>query len=93
MVSSPGKNRFKRYEDQRVGRGGGESHRVGLKDVPGGFEAERQVITLPYTVCVVSCWYCYDIPVNRGAPAVLARRVEAGCSMPYIDRIVGNGCR
>ena len=33
MVSSLGKNLFKRYEDQRVGRGGGEGHRIGLKGI------------------------------------------------------------
>ena len=33
MVSSLGKNLFKRYEDERVGRGGGEGHRIGLKGI------------------------------------------------------------
>jgi hypothetical protein len=33
MVSSLGKNLLERYEDQRMGRGGGEGHRVGLKGI------------------------------------------------------------
>ena len=33
MVSSLGKNLFKRYEDRRVGRGGGEGHHAGLKGI------------------------------------------------------------